>query len=508
MKAIKILFLAATLAFLAVSWTKKVPERKPNIIYIFPDQFRNYSLGFWSQDGNDKYLQGKPDPVATPALDKLASEGIVLNRAVSNFPLCSPYRGMLLTGMYPNNNGIRSNCMAGRTDQLNSDAVCITDVFAHSGYSVGYFGKCHWQQTEPLFTENGTYVGVKDPPGGHYINKYDTYIPPGKDRHGIDYFVQLVKDDHFNPLMYSNDPYVIDRKKDGELHKPGRFSAELESELIIDYLSNTRGQRDPNKPFFVMWALNPPHNPWTEKSTFMKFYDQYTNSGKVELDKLLTHGNVDTAAGNYAPYYFANISAVDYFIGKVLKHLEKEGLAENTIIVFSSDHGEMLGSHGKSGKNVPETESFNIPFIIKWTGKLKHRMEDLILSAPDVMPTLLGLVGLGDSIPKAVQGKNYSSIFKDPGSTEIDRPKNALFLNQSSRGVYTGKYMFVVEAKNNGQFKGAYCYDNKKDPYQMNKIPVEDIKEIEKLKADLTQLLISTNDEWYEKRICSDFLKY
>ena len=84
-------------------------EDLPNIIYIFPDQYRNYSLGFWSQGNNARYLQGNPDPVSTPALDNLAREGIVFCRAVSNYPLCSPYRGMLLSGMYPDHNGLTTN---------------------------------------------------------------------------------------------------------------------------------------------------------------------------------------------------------------------------------------------------------------------------------------------------------------------------------------------------------------------------------------------------------------
>lgn len=488
---------------------KQKEENPPNIIYIFPDQYRNYSLGFWSQPGNARYLQGNPDPVSTPALDKLAGEGVVFNRAVSNFPLCSPYRGMLLTGMYPDRNGLTTNCRDDREVQLKTEAVCITDIFAHAGYHVSYFGKCHWQKTAPLFDTNGNYVASSQSPGGHYANLYDTYVPPGPDRHGIDYFFQTLKDDHFHPRVYSNDPEAIEGKTDGELYLPGRFSSELESEKIMDYLSNTHGQRDPDKPFLMIWSLNPPHPPWTEASTYMDFYDQYSGSGKVNLAALLTRENADTAAGNYAPYYFANVSAVDHFIGKVLDHLDDLGLAENTIIVFTSDHGEMLGSHGKKGKNTPEIEAFNIPFIITWGDRLKHRVEDLILSVPDVMPTLLGLAGMEGKIPDEVQGRNYARILTDPGSYLIEKPGSALFINMKSRGVYTGKYMFVV-TENEGGPPEAFCYDNEKDPYQMNKISLEnlDTQTGEYLKKELAALLKNTNDKWYQEGMCSDFLSY
>ncbi len=496
-----------SLAASSVACKQQKEEKLPNIIYIFPDQYRNYSLGFWSQAGHAKYLQGSPDPVSTPALDKLASKGIVFNRAVSNYPLCSPYRGMLLSGMYPDQNGLTTNCRDDRDVQLKTDAVCITDIFAQAGYNVSYFGKCHWQKTEPLFDTNGTYVGSTQAPGGHYINRYDTYVPPGPDRHGIDYYFQVLKDNHFNPLVYSNDPEAIEGKKDGELHMPGRFSSELESEKIIDYLSNTHGQRDPEKPFFMIWSLNPPHNPWTEASTYMDFYDQYTESGKVNLDQLLTHENADTTIGKYAPYYFANVSAVDHFIGKVLDHLDELGLTENTIIVFSSDHGEMLGSHGKRGKNIPEIEAFNIPFIIKWGDRFRHRVEDLILSVPDVMPTLLGLAGIEDKSPVEVQGKNYAGILQSHGTDPLGKPGSALFINMNSRGVYTGDQMFIVR-ENEGELAEAYVYDNITDPYQQNKVPFEEVENGQELRAELFRFLRETNDRWYQEKICSDFLSY
>jgi arylsulfatase A-like enzyme len=475
---------------------------------IFPDQFRQYSLGFWSQPGNAQHLQGNPDPVVTPALDKLANQSVVFSRSVSNYPLCSPYRGMLLSGMYPSKNGLTTNCRSDRDVGLNVDAQCITDVYAQAGYNVSYFGKCHWQRTEPLFDEQGTYVGTTDAPGGKYINRYDTYVPPGRSRHNIDYFFQALKDDHFNPMIYSSDPIANDGKKEGELNMPGVFSSKLESEVIIDYLSNTHGQRDPNKPFLLIWSLNPPHNPWTEESTYMDFYEQYTYDGEVMLDNLLTHANVDSTVGHYAAYYFANVSAVDYFIGKVLDHLEMLDLADNTIIVFSSDHGEMLGSHGLQGKNVPEIEAFSIPLMIKWGDWIKPHVEDLIVSVPDIMPTVLGLSGMADLIPGEVQGKNYSSLLTRPDSDLVEEPEAALFLNLHARGVYTGKYMFVVEEKGN-VFSQAFLYDNEADPDQMNRISLDQIDKnlLTSLKSELYSLLTETEDNWITEGICRDFFQ-
>ena len=500
-----ILWTTILLALLSCSGKDQIP---PNVMIIFPDQFRQYSLGFWSQPGNAKYLQGNPDPVITPALDKLANQSVVFSRSVSNYPLCSPYRGMLLSGMYPSKNGLTTNCRSDREEELNVDATCITDVYASAGYNVSYFGKCHWQRTEPLFDEQGTYIGSTDAPGGKYINRYDTYVPPGKSRHSIDYFFQALKDDHFNPMVYSSDPLANDGKKDGELNRPGVFSSKLESEVIMDYLSNTHGQRDPDKPFLMIWSLNPPHNPWTENSTYMDFYPPYTVDGAVQLNSLLTHANADSTVGHYAPYYFANVSAVDHFIGRVLDHLEKLDLAENTIVIFSSDHGEMLGSHGLQGKNVPEIEAFSIPFMIKWGDKIMPRVEDLILSVPDIMPTVLGLSGMSDLIPAEVQGKNFASVLTDPGSDDVEEPEAALFINLHARGVYTGKYMFVVEEKDN-VLSNAFYYDNEKDPEQLHRMGLDQMDEelLTSLKDQLLWLLRDTEDNWISDGVCREFFQ-
>ncbi|MCT4586832.1 MAG: sulfatase [Carboxylicivirga sp.] len=493
----------------------KAIQNKPNIILIFPDQLRQTSLGFWSQGDNAKHLQGEPDPVKTPAIDKFASNGIVFSRSISNFPLCSPYRAMLLSGMYPSKNGVAANCHKTRTEQLKTDAECISDVLVKKGYEAAYIGKCHWQRTEPLFDKNGTYHGTTEEPGGHFINAYDTYVPPGKDRHGFTYFYQNIKDSHMNPMCYSSDPVVNNGKKDGERNFPKRFNAESEAEVILKYLDNTHGQRDKSKPFFITWSLNPPHNPWTEEHTKMEFFDQYTNGGKVDMDGLLVRENADTLSGAHAPYYFANVSATDYYIGLVLDKISELGLDDNTIVVFSSDHGEMLGSHatdGRSkgnGKNVPEFESFNIPFIIKWGDKLKHRIDDLILSVPDVMPTILGLAGMEKDIPTSVQGVDYSSLLVDAGSNKVKRPNGALYIGYNKRGIYTGDYTYVV-VEEKGKIVESFVYDNIKDPYQINRITDEEVPAelLKTLQTGLVKLLKETEDVWYTKKIGQDYLNY
>jgi len=497
------------LALLIVSCSDN-KQSKPNVLIIFPDQFRQYSLGFWSQGDNAKSIHGIPDPVNTPGLDKLANDGVVFSRAMSNFPLCSPFRGMLMTGQYPFTNGLTGNCHKDRTVGINLDGKAMANVFSDAGYETAYFGKCHWHRTEPVFDENGTWKGTTSPPGGQYINAYDTYVPPGAPRLGYSYFFQTLRDTHSDPLCYSSDPQAINGLKDGELYKPKRFNAELEAEALLNYLGNSHGQREVNKPFFVTWSLNPPHNPWTEEHTDMKFFPQYLDNDTLNIDKLLLRDNADKNVGIYAPYYFANVSAVDYYIGKVLEKLEEIGQAENTIIIFTSDHGEMLGSHGHQGKPYPENEAYNIPFIVKWGKNLKHRIDDLMISVPDIMPTVLALAGLESKIPETVQGNNLAEHISNPEYSGAEKPKAVLYMDYKSRGLYTGDYTFVVLASKENEFQEAFYYDNIKDPYQLHRIMGDKMNsELEaRFIAELANQLKAIDDDWARNQICGKYLNY
>jgi len=499
--------LITVLLFQGGLMAKPQSGKQPNLLFIFPDQYRQYAMSFWSQPQYQKYRVGAPDPVKTPHIDKLAEEGIVFSRAVSNYPLCSPYRGMLLSGQYPEKNGIWMNCRKDRADALRQDAQCVTDVFYEAGYNTAYFGKCHWHRTDPLFDQAHNFVGITEAPGGHYTNHYDTYVPPGKSRHSIEYFYQTLRDSHFDPICYSNIAETVGGKKDGQAHLPKRYTPELESECVIDYLRNKQGQRAENKPFCLLWALNPPHNPWDKENCDLESYER-DYKGK-SLDKLLQRENADHAAGDYAPFYFANVDGVDRYVGKVLDVLETEGLADNTIVVFTSDHGEMLGSHGKQGKVVIQRESFSIPFIIRWPKCLQHRVEDLLISVPDVLPTLLGLAGLETQIPAEVEGTNYARLLVSP-EAQVQKPKSALYLaGQGGRGVYTGRYTLSVSRDRETNTFDSFIYDNEKDPYQKTKIPLAKRPKVsEELLKELAQWLKKTNDPWYQKKMAQSLIPY
>ena len=177
--------LLAGLGVLTLPGCKANQEKEitpPNIIYIFPDQFRNHAMGFWSEEGYKQQVRFQGDPVHTPHLNAFAQESMVLTSAMSNCPLSSPHRGILLTGMYPHQSGVPLNCNSTRPiSSLREDVVCISDVLSQAGYDCGYFGKLHLD-----------FPTTNDPDNpGHYVEKrrpaWDAYTPESS-RHGFNYW--------------------------------------------------------------------------------------------------------------------------------------------------------------------------------------------------------------------------------------------------------------------------------------------------------------------------------
>ncbi len=472
--------------------TKEIMDTKPNVIIIVADQMRRSAMGFWNKPEYKGALNGVSDPVITPNIDEIASQGIVFNQAISNYPLCSPFRGMLMSGMYPNKNGVSNNTRKDRDIGLKLEINALTDILFQSGYNTSLFGKGHWHVNQPLFDQAGNYQGTSQAPGGHFIAQtdYDTYIPPGKSRHSIEYWYQNISHIHKNPVIYSNDPLAIAGKQDGEAHRNGIYSTVSQADQIIEYIKNSRNQRDDSKPFGMLWAMDPPHNPY--KSLIDTDEDIYNTYYKgVAFETILNRPNVDKEqAKKYAKYYFSMITLIDREIGRVVKTLKKQGLDENTLILFTADHGEMMGSHGKLGKNNIHEESLSIPFILSLPNKLSHRLDDLLISVPDIMPTVLGLVGINDKIPAEVQGTDYSPLIIDANNTDVMRPKSSLYYGKVGEvGVRTHRYTYAI---NN---KGALIalYDNKVDPYQLTRLTLKDIpqKDSQFLKAELGCWLMS-----------------
>ncbi|MBC3758686.1 sulfatase [Hyunsoonleella sp. SJ7] len=477
-----ILFFVVVCLFSCRSKTseEKIVVQKPNLLFIFADQYRQASLGFLNED-----------PVYTPNLDKLAKEGVFFSEAVSNNPLCSPYRAMLMTGRYSLSTGVVENCNSQRTEfgnYLKKSEVCISDVLVANGYSAGYVGKWHLDGPEPT------------PPDVKRV--WDTWCPPDR-RHGFSFWYAYGTHNRHNAPYY----WTTNAKEDEKTYIK-KWSAEHEADVIIDYLDITENQRKSKEPFALFWSINPPHTPFTQvPERYKKRYEGMDYKEVLNRPNVQFKDNYELKRGdhgvekrlNQAKDYFASVNGVDDQIGRVIKKLKEKGLYENTIIVFSADHGEMLGSQGLMHKNVWFKEAYDIPFIVHYPKKLKPKTEDLLISVPDYMPTLLGLMDLKTEIPKAVEGVDYSDVFFDK---EVIRPEKQLYFAGKSfaskgdaRGFRTKDYTYAVVKHENGD-KFHYLYHDAEDPYQMTNIWGENAELDHKMETELTELLTSMNDPW------------
>ena len=503
----KVILPLTTLALLGCEQAK---EQRPNIIYVYPDQFRNQAMAFWNEPDYAEHIGWKADPVKTPRLDGFADESIVFSRAMSNCPLSSPYRGIFLTGMYPERNGITLNCMAERPQSsLREDATCISDVLDAAGYSCGYIGKLHADHPTPNDPANpGHYVSDRRP-------EWDAYTPVER-RHGFTYWYSYgTFDEHKNPHYWDTE---------GVRHDPKVWSVGHETDKAIEFLRNRNGERKKDAPFFLTIAYNPPHSPYESLDDCME--EDFAIYKDMDYSELYVRENADTTLtkADAARYYFANVTGVDREFGRLLDELKELGLDRNTIVIFTSDHGETMCSQGTyDPKNSIYTESFNVPFIIRYPERIRPRVDSTLFSTIDIMPTLLSLAGLNDMIPSSAEGRDLSPVILENGK-ECDTPDAALYIRNvngpynekglvegffpAARGIKTDRYTFEIAIKKDGTLSRVLIFDDINDPYQLN--PLDYKKEPETFAMLLNKLdakLEEANDIWHrENRL--DNLKF
>jgi len=459
---------------------------RPNLVYIFPDQFRQQAVGCMGQD-----------PVVTPNLDRLASEGLVFTHAVSNFPVCSPYRAMLFSGKYPFSNGVIGNSYSKTVPygiELKESERCFSDVLHDAGYSQGYIGKLHLDL--PKEEDYPHTEGWRGKPGESTV--WDAYTPPGPRRHGFDFWHSYgCCDQHLNPHYWEGDAKVNERID------PHEWSVKHETDVAVDYIHNREAKhRDADKPFSLFVAYNPPHTPFDQvPPECLEAYDGKTDKDLLNRPNVVLEGEGEKA-GRHAKNYFAAVTGIDENVGRILDALEAEGLKENTIVVFTADHGEMMGSHGLMHKNVCYNESLLVPFIVRWPGHIDPGMTNLLLSVPDIYPSLLTMMGYGDRIPEGVEGRDLSAAFI---GGDYEAPTSALFLvahperpDLNYRGLRTHRHTLAIKKLEDGQ-EAIQLFDNQEDPYQMKNIAEEQPEILAKMREEMNAWLRKTGDPWGEK---------
>jgi arylsulfatase A-like enzyme len=420
--------------------------KKPNVVFVLADQWRAQATGY----------AGDPN-VKTPNIDKLESASVDFRYAISSLPVCTPCRASLLTGQRATTHGIFLN-----DAKLPNDATTLAKVMAGAGYDTGIIGKWHLSG------------------GGR-----NSFIPK-EDRQGFDYWKvgECIHD-------YNKSTYFADTL--AQLTWDG-YDAIAQTADAGKYIAD---HAKSEKPFLLCLWWGPPHNPYTTApEQFKAMYDP----AKIELRPNVPKAMQNQARKDLAGYY-AHCSALDSCVGDLMQSLKDAGADENTIVIFSADHGDMLWSNGFNRKQKPWDESARVPMLWHVPG-IESKKVDAVMATEDVMPTLLGLCSV--EIPKTVEGIDYSAYMK--GAENPNRENAALMScvapfaewnrlvgGKEFRGIRTPRYTYVRD------LKGPWLmYDDEKDPYQKhNLIGVADASDEQaKLDAVLDAKLQSAHDEF------------
>ncbi|MBI2686045.1 MAG: sulfatase [Acidobacteria bacterium] len=412
-------------------------QRRPNVLFLHCDAWRRQTL----PGAADRNL-------IAPNLARLMKEGVEFTRAYVANPVCGPSRAALQSGRYPHAASMPWN---GRLLPL--EYPCLSHAFAEAGYKTGYIGKWHLDGGDP---------------GG--------FTPPGPRRRGYQFWAAFNHNhDYYNFYYYRDDPAPV---------RMSGYEPEHQTDLALDFID--RNQRS---PFLLFLSYGPPHGPDRPPGKYAKMY---TPAELTPRDNVPAANRA--AAKKDMAEYLGLCTSIDDNIGRLLMALDQKGLAGNTIVVFTADHGDMLYSHGLQYKEFWYEESAGVPMLMRWPGKLAAgTQQDWLFNNVDVAPTLRGLCGL-PPIEEA-QGDDRSALIRNKGAGE--RPESlyvegALGTDNEWRMVVRGWDKLVV----NRELKPTHLYNLAQDPYEADNLTVDraTVRRQEELLALMRRWIIKTGD--------------
>ncbi|MCY4188503.1 MAG: sulfatase [Bryobacterales bacterium] len=421
--------LLGALALAGAASARAQQPPKPNILFVFSDQHRACTM------------PGEPySDAATPSLARLASQGMTFTHCVSNYPVCSPYRGMLMTGRWPYQTGIIDNAYPLPTSEYS-----LGEAFRDAGYHTGYVGKWH------LDARGAEGRSLK---------------PAGEARHGFaDWRAWYNTNPHFDRS------HTYDQAT-GRRQVPAGYNATLMTDDAIGFIECNKG-----RPWMLVLSLNPPHPPFHDAPPeLLRKYPGGDLQLRPNTEESVARdgGEGNSSVRRDAAGYNAHIEGVDIEIGRLLACLERTGQTDNSIVVYTSDHGEMLGAHNRTGKRLPHEESCRVPFVVRGPGMPAGQRSDALLGAIDIYPTLCGMAGI--PVPDTCVGRDLSAIARGAAA---DGPEHQFLMHIAKshasrgidhpapvfRGIRTNRYTYAC-----GEI-GRWClYDNQDDPYQLHNL--------------------------------------
>ena len=483
--SIKLLCLAAA----ALCANPPAPEaRSPNVVYIMSDTHRWGAMSFTQTPA-----------VQTPNLAQLAREGVSFNRRYVNLPICTPDRAIFLTGRWPYQQGLIANHMAlaERVDlpEGGRHRGTLAWAFKNAGYTTALFGKWHL----------GGNIALPGVETSRTVQESRNALPFGFDRS----VVWWGTNDHRQSTFSVDGGDAVEWE--------GASNATATVQQALEWISDVSGDE---RPFFAVISLNPPHGPFHDAP-------EAKQSLYPDEESLPFHPLDEVHHWESHRDYHALISGIDDDLGRIAKRLDELSLSQNTILIYTSDHGGMTGVNGIENygqKRNPHDESTRVPFLVRWPGKIPPGVElDTLFSTIDVFPTLVALTGVDDALaaeetPEATASLDYvrslagfdlsHNILGELGAAEPDsvflmHPTNMNNIGSGYqpiwRAVVTDDYTYAVTED------GEYALWNNGEEHQANN-RVNDPETLEirlmlwsKLRSWMDEAETPYVDNWFEK---------
>ncbi|MDB4809969.1 sulfatase [bacterium] len=455
--------LGVTLMVGSVAVTKSWAEDQPNIVFLMSDDLNTALSGF-------AHPQCK-----TPELDKLADRGIRFENMHCQYPVCGASRASLMSGLYPYTNGTMGNVGTLRGNMPN--VLTMSQLFRQNGYHVGRISKIYH-----MGIPGEIVAGTAERDDPHSWDEVVNIKAPEQNAAG--------KKTNWSPKNNSSQNFTgVVAEGDDLMHADG-----MAANHAIDFL-----RRHKDKPFFLACGFVRPHVPLVAPKKYFDLYDRDTMVAPVvpeddleDVPKIIRDYKRNSTSYGVTPElhkglleaYYASISFMDAQVGRVLDELEKLGLANNTIVVFTSDHGYLLGHHHKFQKQHLFEEATRVPFIVSvpWMTNQHGKATTHITELIDLYPTLAELSGL--TPPHSLQGNSMLPLLKNPKSDDWKKEVAFTISRNGGESIRTPQWRFTQWDYGKG---GMELYDLKKDPSEFNNL-AQDSKyagQLEKMRREL-----------------------
>ncbi|TLS50618.1 DUF229 domain-containing protein [Paenibacillus antri] len=411
--------------------------KRPNILLIYTDQQRWDALG----------ANGNPE-IYTPNLDRLAAKGVNMTHYFVQNPICMPSRISFLSGQYPSTLGITHMAVP-----VPENVVTLPKLVKNYGYVTGNIGKLHFlphsnRDHRDIHPSYGfDHLEISDEPGC-YEDAYRAWVRakvPDQLEH-LSLGLPPATEDWYRIMGVKDEIVHPEREPKHAVAFPGRddvthsaFVAEQTEAFLEQHRDDT---------WMCIAGFYSPHTPWVAPQRFLDMYDPEKLSlpdYPPHIDRLRTDTHFsDRELRSVKQGYYAMVSEVDYYVGKLMDRLEALGIADNTIVVFTSDHGEYLGDHLRYQKGYPGEDCISrVPCIVRWPRGIAEpgRIFDGLVEAVDVLPTLLECAGI--PVPQELQGTSFRKLLRNE---PFDGKPEALMEFGGWKSIRTRNHRYLCEA--------------------------------------------------------------